>query len=371
MGDHDLPAKLLFDIVVWIFNPELSGWVVAIGIGAGITMALAPQIRNIRLAHFFFLVAWIWAGGCTIGEIGLAKLSLAYAIPAVFVGCGVIGTLSLITYRWVEQNHQEGAVSLPSKYPAPPPVPAPSLIVPSITWANPEPITSGSQLSDKQLNAKFSVDGNPDYNPSFGYVLPPGRHPLTVTFSPADTKNYSSVTKTVHIVVNPAPRLSPASDPTAPLLQPHIGYFMTSEDLGNHDYAQRGQMVVIADVNVSNAGAPGTVFDLSLEVIVNGKTLPGLAFGNTIRPQDRVSFSDSRGEGHFLSGEKYWSNSVAINAIPTNGSHGAWLLAVFNTTKDEVYSDSAFLTVYCTDARGRKTADKYPFGKVDVPFTPQ
>ena len=146
---------------------------------------------------------------------------------------------------------------------------------------------------------------------------------------------------------------------------------MTTDNLGSHNYAEQGQLVVISEVNVTNAGAPGTVVDLSLEVIVNGKTLPGIPFGNTIRPIDRVSFSDSRGEGHFLSGKKYWSNSVAINAIPTNSTGGAWVLAVFNTTKDEVYSDSAILTVYCTDARGRKTADKYPFGKVDVPFTPQ
>lgn len=49
----------------WIFSPKPSLWIIAVAIGAGITIALAPTIRNVRLAHAFFAIAAIWSLGCT------------------------------------------------------------------------------------------------------------------------------------------------------------------------------------------------------------------------------------------------------------------------------------------------------------------
>jgi len=50
-------------ILRWLFSIETSLWVIGLAIGAGLTMALAPTIRNVRLAHPFFLIAAIWALG--------------------------------------------------------------------------------------------------------------------------------------------------------------------------------------------------------------------------------------------------------------------------------------------------------------------
>jgi hypothetical protein len=82
--------------------------------------------------------------------------------------------------------------------------PAVSIIVPSVTWGDPSPIEYGSPLTDKQLNAKASVEGNFSYNPDVGTVLPVGRQPITATFTPADKKAYDSISRTIFLVVNPS-----------------------------------------------------------------------------------------------------------------------------------------------------------------------
>ena len=77
---------------------------------------------------------------------------------------------------------------------------------PAVTWSNPAPITHGTALSGTQLNATASVggvavDGTFAYTPPAGTVLLVGTHTLSVTFTPTDTVNYTSATKTVTIDV--------------------------------------------------------------------------------------------------------------------------------------------------------------------------
>src|SRR3984893_6347562 len=85
---------------------EVSLWVIALAIGSGLTTALAPTIRNVRLAHPFFAVATIWSLGCTFewlangGDIPM-KYVLAFVIG------GSIFTLSLAAFAWVEGNHAD------------------------------------------------------------------------------------------------------------------------------------------------------------------------------------------------------------------------------------------------------------------------
>lgn len=82
-----------------------------------------------------------------------------------------------------------------------------SKVRPTITWATPAAITYGTALSAAQLNATANVAGTFVYSPSIGTVLSPGTsQTLSVTFTPTDTTNYTTATKSVVIdVTNPAP----------------------------------------------------------------------------------------------------------------------------------------------------------------------
>lgn len=60
-----------------------------------------------------------------------------------------------------------------------------------ITWPAADPIAYGVALSAAQLNAKATVPGSFVYSPAKGEILEPGVHELSVTFTPADTLNYT------------------------------------------------------------------------------------------------------------------------------------------------------------------------------------
>jgi RHS repeat-associated protein len=73
--------------------------------------------------------------------------------------------------------------------------------VPTLTWATPAAIWSDVALGSAQLNATATVPGSFSYSPAAGTLLTVGSHSLSVTFAPADTANYQSVTKTVVFTV--------------------------------------------------------------------------------------------------------------------------------------------------------------------------
>src|SRR5439155_4106528 len=75
---------------------------------------------------------------------------------------------------------------------------------PVITWADPASITYGTALSATQLNATASVPGTLVYTPAAGSILTAGADILSVTFTPTDTVNYTTATKTVQITVTQA-----------------------------------------------------------------------------------------------------------------------------------------------------------------------
>jgi probable HAF family extracellular repeat protein len=77
---------------------------------------------------------------------------------------------------------------------------------PSIAWAAPAAIVFGSALGPAQLNASASVPGAFVYTPPAGTVLGVGNNQtLSATFTPADGADYTDVTATVPITVDPAP----------------------------------------------------------------------------------------------------------------------------------------------------------------------
>ncbi len=75
---------------------------------------------------------------------------------------------------------------------------------PTVTWANPAPITYGSPLSTLQLNATANVPGNFVYLPVAGTVLTAGTQTLQVQFTPTDNTDYKGVSATVSLLVNQA-----------------------------------------------------------------------------------------------------------------------------------------------------------------------
>jgi Flp pilus assembly CpaE family ATPase len=72
---------------------------------------------------------------------------------------------------------------------------------PIISWPKPATINFGTALDDAQLNASAPTPGTFDYSPTPGEVLPPGRHTLSVTFTPADSTNYTTAKATVAVTV--------------------------------------------------------------------------------------------------------------------------------------------------------------------------
>ncbi len=76
---------------------------------------------------------------------------------------------------------------------------------PIVTWTMPLPITYGTPLDNTELDAFANVVGTFNYTPAAGTVLPAGMPTLSVTFMPTDTADYSSVTQSVPLEVDPAP----------------------------------------------------------------------------------------------------------------------------------------------------------------------
>ena len=73
---------------------------------------------------------------------------------------------------------------------------------PTITWAAPVAISYGTALSSTQLDATGSVAGTTAYSPAVGTVLSAGpSQALQVTFTPADTVDYTTAMDTVYINV--------------------------------------------------------------------------------------------------------------------------------------------------------------------------
>ncbi|MGB8844077.1 MAG: Ig-like domain repeat protein, partial [Terracidiphilus sp.] len=75
---------------------------------------------------------------------------------------------------------------------------------PTITWATPSAITYGAALSSTQLDATSSVSGGFAYTPAAGNVPAAGTQTLSVTFTPNDRTDYTTVIQAVQLTVNKA-----------------------------------------------------------------------------------------------------------------------------------------------------------------------
>jgi hypothetical protein len=131
---------------------------------------------------------------------------------------------------------------------------------PVITWATPSDITAGTALSSTQLNASASAPGSSanlpggfTYSPSAGTVLSAGSgQTLSTVFTPTDTADYNTASKSVQINVKAS---TSVSTPTSSL-----------------NPSTYGQAVTFAATATSTAGTPNGTLQF-----FDGTTLIGTA----------------------------------------------------------------------------------------------
>ena len=115
------------------------------------------------------------------------------------------------------------------------------LTTPVITWPTPAPITQGTALSAKQLNATTTVAGSFVYTPGAGTVLPAGSYTLSTTFTPTNTTLYTSATKTVTQVVNAGAATTAGAftvyDASDVVVGPLIGSSTVALSMGGQKYS--------------------------------------------------------------------------------------------------------------------------------------
>ena len=75
-------------------------------------------------------------------------------------------------------------------------------MTPTITWASPANIAYGTALGPTQFNATASTPGTFVYSPPAGTVLSIGvGQPLSVSFTPTNTTNFTTASANVTITV--------------------------------------------------------------------------------------------------------------------------------------------------------------------------
>lgn len=99
---------------------------------------------------------------------------------------------------WVTLTPMDGAGSAPVQAAASITV---NKAAPTVNWPTPAAISCGSALTGNHLNATASVPGAFVYTPAAGEVLVPGKHKLSVTFTPTDTANYTATEAAVMVTV--------------------------------------------------------------------------------------------------------------------------------------------------------------------------
>ncbi len=145
----------------------------------------------------------------------------ATACAVVTANAGILGTLApggtcglTITFSPTNGGTQGGKLVLTDNSQNPQPTGFASQTIPlsgtasanlpEITWAQPGPISYGTELSATQLNATANVAGSFTYTPAADAVLGAGIYNLSVTFTPTNTTSYITATTTVTLKVNKA-----------------------------------------------------------------------------------------------------------------------------------------------------------------------
>ncbi len=157
---------------------------------------------------------------------------------------------------------------------------------PALVWPTPQPIYAGTALSATQLDATATPAGGTfAYDPPLGTILPIGTQTLSVTYTPADTTDYTTASTTVSLVVGPDLVLSSISPSTGTLEQAATTITLTGVAFTSSSTVQlNGANIVSHFVSSTQMTAviPASFFTQVqtglVTVTSNGVTTPGLTF---------------------------------------------------------------------------------------------
>jgi CheY-like chemotaxis protein len=159
---------------------------------------------SLTVAKARHAIAWPEPDPVTYGDkLTTAQLNATASVPGTFVytpGPGhvlPVGTHTLWVTFTPPDSDSDGPL-----------LAATSIVVgkaiPVLSWPTPVEISGGAALDDTLLNASASIPGRFEYSPAPGEVLSPGTHTLSVTFTPADSENYTTAHASVLLTVTRA-----------------------------------------------------------------------------------------------------------------------------------------------------------------------
>jgi hypothetical protein len=219
---------------------------------------------------------------------------------------------------------------------------------PSITWADPAALTYGTPLSSTQLDATASVPGTFSYTPAAGTMLGIGSQTLRVTFTPADTTDFTTATANATLVVNNWPtKLAITSQPPTSVTA-GAGFGLTVAAEGGTGYvdplatgtvtlslgSNPGQATLGGRVSAPMVHGVATFSSLTLTKASPAYTLQASSPGLQAATSASIAVTPAA------------AKALAFGQLPTAGSVGV----VLNPT----------VTVLIEDAFGNLTTATYP-----------
>jgi len=184
-GTAGTPPTISTSINTLTLTPPYSGTMVY---GSSLTFT-AKQWNSAAAGSITF-----YAGTTQLATVALAGGTASFALTTQLAASTTPYSISA-TY-----NSSNGYPSVSS----PATAETVSKATPAITWAAPAAIIYGTALNATQLDATASVAGTFTYSPVSGTVLAVGSQTLAVTFTPTDTTDYTTATKTATLTVNKA-----------------------------------------------------------------------------------------------------------------------------------------------------------------------
>ena len=208
-------------------------------------------------------ITWATPAAITYGTtLSATQLDATASVPGTFAYSPAIGTLltvgsQTLSVTFTPTNTTDYSTATASV----------ALTVnkatPTITWATPAPILSGTALSATQLDATASVPGTFVYFPASGTIPAAGSQTLSVTFTPTDTADYNTATDSVTLTVTSATSL--------------LSINATTVAFGNVDLSTPTTQTVI----LTSSGT-GSVTVNSVTLTGTGFTLSGPTFPETL-----------------------------------------------------------------------------------------
>lgn len=169
-------------------------------------------------------INWASPAPITYGTlISAAQLNATASVPGTFIYFPAVGTLfsagqQTLTVTFTPNDTTDYTTTTTTV------ILTVNQATPSLTWTRPRPITYGTALSATQLNASSTVAGTFTYLPAAGTIPNAGVQPLTVTFTPTDTVDYTTASSSVSLIVNKAALIvtwaTPAAIPYGAALSP-------------------------------------------------------------------------------------------------------------------------------------------------------